>query len=132
MRTVSDGQGGRLPATPACCGPWGSTSNIDEWMSLECSLYNSHSAGSWTTVAKFGEHGLDSPDALTAAGWVLHGINQNKVCGLSSPGCSGSAEYAAFLCDKLMGWREQCLTIVADVCSSCMLHIWVSLYSLYV
>jgi hypothetical protein len=45
-------------------------------------------AANWVTVASFGSTGLDNLDALTAAGFILHDINDYKVCGYS--GCTDS------------------------------------------
>ena len=91
----------------ACCGPWGTTSHVAEWQDLDCSLAASHAASNWVTIAKFGPHGLNSFDALEAAGWILHATDDYQVCGINGEcegwcpdeyGCTGEDEYASFWC----------------------------------
>ena len=85
----------------------GDSLNIMEAGTCIVELYSLQvTAANWVTVAKFGSTGLDSMDAITAAGFVLNGINDYKTCGYSgctgggcaSGGCNAHEEYAGFWC----------------------------------
>ncbi len=98
---------GRSPIAAACCGPWGTTSHVTEWQDLDCTLSQTHDASSWVTIANFGPNGINSYDALTRAGWIMHGTDDYQVCGMggSCSGwcpdtyqCTGEDEYASFWC----------------------------------
>ena len=110
----TSGAGGNFAA---CCSPWsGATANINEWMSLECSIEKTHAADAWVTIATFGPHGIDSYEALHAAGWIMHDTDDYQICGLGNScagwcpdqddcqgycdetySCSHTDEYAAFV-----------------------------------
>ena len=104
---VNSGGSGPHRGNAACCGPWGATSHVAEWQDLVCSVSQTHDARSWVTIANFGPHGINSYDALTAAGWIMHATDDYQVCGTdgSCSGwcpddyhCTGEDEYASFWC----------------------------------